>query len=265
MPRKLLGLVVLAAAICWQGGHAHAQSVTLDQVDGLLGVDTIVSGQEIVFHFRYNTEDTLISGMTNGFRFYSPDGAEWNTASGAWSEFVTPDMFPWQMVLPLSITGTDADTIAFAGFLWEGKLGIPAGFDSVATRVTIGPIDPAFEGKTICVDSAWFPPSNFWRWIEWRGALDPVAPAWDGPHCFTVAAPAPCCEIRGDVDNSGFGPDISDLVHLMGYVIEGDPVPLCFEEADIDGSGGSTPVDIADLVLLIDYMFIGGPAPVACP
>jgi len=73
-----------------------------------------------------------------------------------------------------------------------------------------------------------------------------------------------CCVVRGDVDHSGSGPDIADLVYLVAYMFEGGPEPPCIEEADFDGIGGSFP-DIADLVYVVNYMFDGGPAPVSCP
>ncbi len=263
MQRKLLGLMAVVVATCWLSGRADAQSVSLDQVDGLQGVDTIVSGQEIVLHFRINTVDTIYAGMNNGFRVYSPDSAEWTTVSGAWSEFVTREMFPWQLVIRRSVTGTDADSIAFAGFVWNTASGIPSGFDSVAWRITLGPIDAGFEGKTVCLDSAFYPPGNHWTWVPSRGGLTPVYPSWDGPHCFTVASPASCCALRGDVDDSGFGPDIGDLIFLMDYVNSGGPAPPCMEQADVNASGGDA--DSADLDYLIAYMFYDGPPPVPCP
>lgn len=261
-PPFMVGLLGITLATLCLSGRADAQSVSLDQVDGLQGVDTIVSGQEIVLHLRIKTDDTIYTGMNNGFRVYSPDSAQWTTVIGAWSEFVTADMFPMQFVTPRSVTGTGADSIGFAGFVWGANQGIPSGFDSVAMRITIGPIDAGFEGKTVCIDSAFYPPGNHWKWVPFRGALTNVYPSWDGPHCFTVAAPSSCCAIRGDVDDSGFGPDISDLVFLIDY-LAGGPAPPCMEQADVNSSGGDA--DSADKDYLMAYMFFGGPPPVPCP
>ncbi|MFH1688341.1 MAG: glycosyl hydrolase [bacterium] len=72
-----------------------------------------------------------------------------------------------------------------------------------------------------------------------------------------------CCVKRGDIDHNGAGPDIADLVHLVNYMFNGGPEPLCLGEADVDGN--LLGPDIADLVSLVNYMFNGGPAPVACP
>jgi hypothetical protein len=47
-------------------------------------------------------------------------------------------------------------------------------------------------------------------------------------------------------------------------MFSGGPAPVCFEEADVDGSG-ETPINIADLTYLVDFMFHEGPEPPACP
>ncbi|MDH3889844.1 MAG: PKD domain-containing protein [candidate division Zixibacteria bacterium] len=63
----------------------------------------------------------------------------------------------------------------------------------------------------------------------------------------------------GDVDGSGFGPFIDDLVYMVDYMFNQGPPPPIMANADVDGSGS---LDIADLVYLVDYMFNAGPAPV---
>ncbi len=87
------------------------------------------------------------------------------------------------------------------------------------------------------------------------------------PHSeiLTVSFVGGCCNIRGDINNSGGLPlDISDLVFLVEYMFAGGPEPVCLEEADINGDSGEA-IDISDLVHLIDYMFLSGPPPVPCP
>ena len=80
-----------------------------------------------------------------------------------------------------------------------------------------------------------------------------------------------CCQQRGDINNDSVGPDISDLVDLVGYMFGGQPYPGCEDaggykaEADIDGNGSLGP-DISDLVALVNYMFGGCPGClVPCP
>ncbi len=68
-----------------------------------------------------------------------------------------------------------------------------------------------------------------------------------------------CDFVCGDIDNSGDGPDISDLIYLVDWMFTAGPAPENWAAADVDGSGGYA--DIEDVVYLVDYMFNGGPAP----
>jgi len=69
--------------------------------------------------------------------------------------------------------------------------------------------------------------------------------------------------MRGDgIHEDIFDLNILDLVHLVKYMFQQGPEPLCMEEADINADGG---IDIADLIYLIFYMFQGGPPPMDCP
>ncbi len=73
-----------------------------------------------------------------------------------------------------------------------------------------------------------------------------------------------CCILRGDIDHSG-SIDISDLVVLVTYMFQSSTELPCLDEADIDNSGGLSPIDISDLVALVSYIFLGSSAPVNCP
>jgi hypothetical protein len=83
---------------------------------------------------------------------------------------------------------------------------------------------------------------------------DPDMPSWNLPVNLTVAS-----WVCGDIDASGSGPDIGDLVYLVDYMFNGGPPPPNLDAASIDGEPG---INISDLVYLVDYMFNGGPAPV---
>jgi hypothetical protein len=84
--------------------------------------------------------------------------------------------------------------------------------------------------------------------------------AWSAPRAVTVILT--CCEVPGDINGSGSGPDISDLVYLVTYMFQGGPSPICARTADINGSGWGP--DIADLVYLVSFMFQSGPPPAPC-
>jgi len=68
--------------------------------------------------------------------------------------------------------------------------------------------------------------------------------------------------ICGDINGSGAGPDIEDLVYLVDYMFNGGPAPIFMEAVDVNGDGSIA--DIADLVYLVDYMFNSGPS-LNCP
>lgn len=67
--------------------------------------------------------------------------------------------------------------------------------------------------------------------------------------------------VCGDIDGSGDGPDISDLVYLVTYMFSGGEAPPSMAACDVNGSGGNP--DISDLVYLVTYMFSGG-QPLIC-
>ncbi len=85
---------------------------------------------------------------------------------------------------------------------------------------------------------------------------DPDTPSWSLPVSLTVTA-----WVCGDINNSGSGPDIGDLVYLVDFMFNGGPPPPVEAAADVDGANG---IDIADLVYLVDFMFNQGSAP-TCP
>lgn len=75
---------------------------------------------------------------------------------------------------------------------------------------------------------------------------------------FTYNMPLQGEIVCGDINGSGTGPNISDLIYYVDYLFRmGTPPPELWA-ADVDHSGD---INVADLVFLIDYIFKGGPAP----
>ncbi|MDH3939100.1 MAG: T9SS type A sorting domain-containing protein, partial [candidate division Zixibacteria bacterium] len=168
------------------------QSISLDHVDGLAGSSTLGTGRAVVFHIRIsNPTDTSFDGIATGFQVFSPNGATWSSVYHDTTGTLGKTQFDGGVFLPkFSANGQGADTVGL-GALRFFSTGMPAGFDDVALTITIGPIDPIHAGKTICLDSAYYPPSGVWKWAA-SGGID-VFPAWDGPHCFDIQR-----EITGD-------------------------------------------------------------------
>ncbi|MFH1685927.1 MAG: thrombospondin type 3 repeat-containing protein [bacterium] len=236
-------------------------AVSLDHVDGMYTDNEIMTGVPVSFSLRIaQTDQTYVDGMTMGFRVYSPDGAEWGPTT---ADSVT-DLGSYFDILNLirliNTTGAGADTIGFVNHTLFYP-GLPQGFDEVTHEISIGVIDQSQVGKTICLDSCWFPTNSPWMWTSHTWGI--TAPSWDGPHCFTVVyVPSSCCVIMGDIDYNGSAPDIADLVYWVNYMFNLGPEPPCVDETDVNGDG--TYSDIADLVYMVTYMFSSGPAPVSC-
>ena len=181
--RSRLALLFLAIFL-FSFGMVQGQSISVDHIDGLYAPDTIPVGQPVTFWIRMTNNNSNHGGITNGFRIYSPDGATWDTT--------VADTLPlnWSQWFGLifsinrfSFDGTGADTVGFGGSKLFGT-GLPAGFDSVSYKITIGPIDAQYHGKTIVLDSSFYPPIGTWKW-----AGPDAFPAWDGPHVFTIYDP----------------------------------------------------------------------------
>lgn len=73
------------------------------------------------------------------------------------------------------------------------------------------------------------------------------------------------CEVRrplfhrGDPNGSGKA-DISDGIHVLGYLFAGDSPPACKESADVNNDAA---LDIADPVYLLNWLFAAGSEPPA--
>jgi len=212
MRRELSWLLILVLLCPFMSVTAQGL-MSLDHTDGLWNTDTIEINQPVTFHIRMNNNTGYnITGSTNGFRVYSPTGAQWDTTVGTATGAVTAAMYEQGIfVNNFSIDGIGADTVGFGGFKLFAP-GIPAGFNEIVWTLQIGPIDAAYHLGQICLDSSFYPPISFWKWSTTGGD---VYPDWDGPHCFTILDPdAPI------VSNLVLSPD---SLHFSGMEGAGSP------------------------------------------
>jgi hypothetical protein len=165
----------------------HGQSITIDSIGGLHNgnpSEIVADGAtDIAFYIRFVGDGDTHGGISNGFRVFSGDGASWTSTQGDTLGIGKAQFDGGFFINPFSVTGSGADTLGFSAFRFFGS-GLPAGYDDVAYVIQIGPIDASHHGKTICIDSSWYPPSGLWKW----SGVD-VVPNWDGPHCFTCKDP----------------------------------------------------------------------------
>jgi hypothetical protein len=73
-----------------------------------------------------------------------------------------------------------------------------------------------------------------------------------------------CCRgIRGNANgDAGDQTNVADVTYLVVYLFQSGPPPPCFDEGNVNGSGG---INVGDLTYLVEYLFQGGPPPPACP
>lgn len=177
-------LTIICLLLFAASGLNAQSSVTLDHTDGLVGKDSIGSDQVISFHMRLtNKSGRAIAGSTNGFRIYSPDGAQWTPLTFDTSGVITSAMYDLGVfVNTFSITGSGIDTIAIGGARLYGT-GIPDGFDEIVMKINTQ-VKNAYDGKTLCIDTSFYPPMGSWLWS--MVTESPIKPIWNGPHCFSV-------------------------------------------------------------------------------
>lgn len=182
--------LLLVPLLVFSFGLTYGESISLERVEGLYGTSTdsvVADGSTLITFYLRVTGGTIDYGaIANGFRVYSDDGAEWSGLVGDTVYVGFRSLFDLIFAIQtFSVTGNGADTVGFGGSKMFNT-GLPAGFDEEAYSITVGPIETAHHGKTICLDSSYYPPTGSWKWA---GATD-AFPDWDGPHCYTVVDPA---------------------------------------------------------------------------
>ncbi len=146
--------------------------------------DSVYANQNINFNIVFQNDQPVdIKGFTNGFKLYSPESATWAIPVG------TPDLDLINLfdfgtyVNGYSLDGVGTDTLGFGGLAIYGN-GMTVGYNDI-----IGSISTSFEnsqiGKTICIDTCFFPPSGYWVWSDQSG-LTNYTPSWGGPYCYTI-------------------------------------------------------------------------------
>ncbi|MDF1545797.1 MAG: T9SS type A sorting domain-containing protein [bacterium] len=183
----MLKFIATIALMLLISSSVAAQSITLDHVDGLVSPGVIASNAPIVFHMRMTVINTgELKGSTNGFVLYSPDNAVWQPPVSAHTGALTPYYEANVFVNEFGIDGSGEDTIAIGGFSINVAKYVPSGFDEIVLTITTQ-VASSESGKTICIDSSFYKPSNTWKWsTTWN---DPLIPTWGGPYCFGIDTP----------------------------------------------------------------------------
>ncbi len=271
-PLLVLSLVLACIAI---SPATEAVSISIDHVDGMWGTDSVLSSRPVIFHVRLTNDDmgAPVAGHTNGFRLYSPDGAVWSPAVGDTVSLGWPNIFDlvWE-IMPYSTTGAGADTIGFGGAR-QDSTGLPDGFDQVAWTVSTQ-LSAAQDGLTLCLDSAFFPPSGWWQW-SYGGSIGRQYPDWDGPYCLTIVSDHDADSVPDIYDNCPYSSNsdqVDNDIDGVGDVCDNCPFTPNSDQTDSDSDnvgdacrgayvepGDSVTVNLTDsLSITFDSVITGG-------
>lgn len=248
----VITIIVLSAVTV----SAQGPAMIMDSVAGLNHSTNIIPfGTEITFYIKWETgtepADINIVGASNGFRIYSPDGAEWapitflpnldgglNTLFPGWDQ--TPYFNDNVFVNPYGITGDGADTIGFGGTSAFPSEGIPAGFSEYVYSITTS-VSIADFGKHLCIDTAWYPPGGEWVWSSDTGVFGEINPSWNGPHCFLIGDDDYDNDgVVDDLDNCPYDPNVDQLnsdTDPLGDACDNCPTVDNVDQYDYDGDG----------------------------
>jgi hypothetical protein len=215
--------------------------------------DIMLDDNVYLYLNAFNTTSDIFTGSTNGFRIWSPNGATWDTVIGEW---IDSTWYGAQSFIHYgSVDGIGSDTIGFGGFrLFEG-VGLQPNYDQIPWRLTILGLDnPQNIGKSVCIDSSFYRPSNTWTWATPSGSS--WAPPWSGPYCFDIAEPT--VTISGCLRYSDFNsdpPQPKPIRHAFVHILDVDATqqqllatcqtdqygqfgPIEVSNIDIGGTGG---------------------------
>jgi hypothetical protein len=215
--KRISFLIALASLMLLPLGLAQAQiyHIELDggiPSSGYLSGDTVIMGGLVTFTFRLNQDaPCALAAFTNGFEVYTklsaanpgntgyfdaitPAGTAYDTIMipDGWLYYPTHTLGKFDDVFWVenSCDGKGKDTIGIGGIWTSGKApGIAVGFsdDVWYVRTT-----PHTNGDTLCIDSAWFRPSNDWIWsmlpicVVGNDTIQSFFPTFGGPYCYHV-------------------------------------------------------------------------------
>lgn len=209
----------------------------------------------------YIENDYILGGMALGFRFYSPDGATWHWDTNCDPPAVAcivpgsrADPNPFTMTgLLVTMKNTDGispDTIMIGGVAMTG--GLPTGplehlFSIYFTPSTI-------YTATLCVDSAFVPPSGAFVFVDLNGSASPPTVLWPWMgRCWAVGGHYHCWAEWDEglptemaVDRCGSNSVTLSASHYYS--------PVRFELYQLNGGAGeATVIDNGDETCEVSY------------
>ncbi len=217
--KRIIVAILVALVVASFAGNLFGTSITLDRVEGEWAPDTIAC--RAVFYLRYtNDRDYPIGGIDNSFRIYTLGGGPFQIPIMDTLPWPAPDGGGWTSADHFSLIfgfyhgygandGVGADSVGFGGAKGTG-IGLPIGFDYPVAKITVNSVT---EYETLCIDSAWCPPTHAWVWAP-GGGHPSEKPTWGGPYCFKSYAP-PCTPPQ--------------YMNCPGEIVSGNPLGVSFQ------------------------------------
>lgn len=268
---RLSVFVALALVLCF--GLAYGQTeVSFESVTGEWNVDTLQAGLEHhIFMKTTNIGSYCHYNITNGFKVYSEDGAEWllpyvDTTFDSTFNLIDvgpPPVFetvvdtfvmhskadPALVALydkffinEYGVDGLLADSTAYAGVGLDKNKGIYDGWDATSFEVIIQS-RIADHGKHICIDSTWTPPGGTWKWAALTPGFPDILPGWSGIKCWVIyEVPDLPPEIVNCNDLDNYEESHCEVLTRTFVAVDPDSDPANIEYELADGPGGIDPV-----------------------
>jgi len=279
--------------------QAQQGAIAIDRVSCLLNGDTVLLPGNLNFILRYTNNTGRNVDISNGFRVFSPDGAQWDSTTVAES---SGGLFAsyFDVVFYMGTAngyhlGVDTIGILGAGTPTSPIRRLPNSYTGTPVMITLWNLPETMDQKHICIDTSLFRPGGTWKWVSVdNGTEYTFRPTFSGlpgqsytpgsGYCFSLYH-MPCAALRqgtgstaaatesgcpcsfccvgttGNVNVAGIV-DLSDLSALVSYLTGGGYILPCEEEANINAAGI---VDLSDLSALVSYLTGGGYVLPGCP
>jgi hypothetical protein len=270
---SVLGIPLLIA-ILFAGSQAFAYGHVTIRVESPSFIDANTLGYnfggddrgKLDIWISFENEDVNIVGFQNGFKLYSPDGADWSAAPAEIEKLWDTTAFAFANAANCdNCDGLVADTFGFSAAGIAG--GIPPFFSGDIGHLTVRLAqDEVNDGATICVDSVrlFGSPPRPWKWS--LSNVTDQTPTVSGTRCWDVilvSGEPPETVQCGEADGDPFGALTSnDIDYGINYLFfDGPPPAWGFDTADVDDYEIYT---ISDLVHLSDRLQCHPPC-TTCP